>query len=482
MIKHVAIKEVREIVRDGRMRLLGVIVIILALAALAFGAQQTLRAQEAREQAMDRAEKQWEGQGDKNPHVAAHYGTHVFAPTSVVTAIDPGVSPYLGRSIEIKAHKRSLAAHSEAQDSAGSKRLGAFSVASVFLQLIPLLIIALGYGLWSRERERGTLRQVLSTGVNRSSLFWGKAAALFVVVLSLLIPAALIIVGVLWALGGGDGATLVRLGLLALGYGIYFAIFGALTLFASAVSRTSRGALVTMVGLWGLFCLITPRAATEVSGLMEPLPSRAQLARDVAHSLKNGLDGETDREVAIEAKVEDTLHAEGFSEDALELFADETAAKEAETYKAGLALKFAAEWENAVFDHYIRTLDEQVANQEAVIDWVGFLSPYVAMRTLSSAFSGTDVAHHQHFTTYAETWRQNFVNSLNEAFSKNAGAKGWDYRAGPELWKNAPPFAYEAPSPSYGLQVHLVSALSLLAWLLVAFALARWAAGRVKVV
>ena len=46
MIKHVARKEVREIVRDGRMRLLGVIVIILALAALAFGAQQAIRAQE----------------------------------------------------------------------------------------------------------------------------------------------------------------------------------------------------------------------------------------------------------------------------------------------------------------------------------------------------------------------------------------------------------------------------------------------------
>ena len=42
MIKHVARKEVREIVRDGRMRLLGVIVIILTLAALAFGAQQAV--------------------------------------------------------------------------------------------------------------------------------------------------------------------------------------------------------------------------------------------------------------------------------------------------------------------------------------------------------------------------------------------------------------------------------------------------------
>ena len=482
MIKTVTRKEVREIIRDGRLRLLGAIVVILALAALAFGAQQATRAQEAREHAMERAESQWEGQGERNPHSAAHYGTHVFAPTSVVTAIDPGVSPYLGRSIEIKAHKRSVASHSEAQDSGGSKRLGSFSVASVFLLLIPLLIIALGYGLWSRERERGTLRQVLSTEVRQSDLFWGKTFALFFVLLILLIPAALVIVGVLWALGGGDSNTLARLGLLAVSYFLYFGIFAGLTLFASALAKTSRGSLVTMVGLWGLFCLVMPRAATEVSSIVEPLPSQAEMARQVAESLKKGLDGNTDKDVYIEARVADTLAAEGISEDALEFFADEDEAKRITTYKDGLMLKYTAEWENVVFEHYIQALDEKVAAQEAVVDWVSLLSPYVAMRTLSASFSGTDVAHHRHFTQYAENWRQGFVDSLNEAFSEKAGAEGWSYRAGPDLWKNAPAFDYQPPKPSYGFETHLISVLALLGWFALAFALARWAAARVRVV
>ena len=49
LVRWVAHKEIKEIVRDGRLRLLGGLVIILAMAALAFGAQQTTRAQEARE-------------------------------------------------------------------------------------------------------------------------------------------------------------------------------------------------------------------------------------------------------------------------------------------------------------------------------------------------------------------------------------------------------------------------------------------------
>ena len=482
MIWLIARKEMREIVRDGRLRLLGVIVVILALAALAFGLEQTLRAQHAREHAMERSTDQWEGQGEKNPHVAAHYGTYVFAPTSAVTAIDPGVAPYLGRSIEIKAHKRSLAAHSEAQDSGGSKRLGAFSVASVFLQLIPLLIIALGYGSWSRERERGTLRQVLSTGVTRHALFWGKALALGMSMAGLLVPAGLVIVGALWAVGGGDAATLMRVGLLAASYTLYFAIFACLTLFVSAMANTSRGALVTMVGIWGLFCLVMPRAASEVSGLVEPLPSRAELARKVGAALKTGLDGSTERDVAIEARVADAMDEQGFSADALSLFADEKAAKEAEMVKAGLLLRFAAEWENEIFDHFMNGLDDQIASQEAVVDWAGFLSPYVAMRSLSSTLSGTDFAHHRHFTGFAERWRQDLINSLNKAFTDNAGAQGWDYRAGKELWKNAPPFTYRSPGPMYGLWIHAVSGLALLFWFFVALGLAWWGATRVRVV
>jgi ABC-2 type transport system permease protein len=473
LIRHVARKEIREIARDGRLRLLGGIVVVLAFAALAFGVQQTLRAQHAREHARERATAQWEGQGDKNPHVAAHYGTHVFAPTSAATSIDPGVSDFLGRSVKIEAHQRNLAAHSSAQDSAGLKRLGAFSVASVFLQLVPLLIIALGYGLWSRERERGTLRQLMSTGVDRKTLFWGKSIALCVTVAALLIPAGLVILGVLWGLGGGDGATLARLGLLGLSYAMYFAIFGALTLFASASARTSRGALVAMIGVWGVFCLVTPRAATEVAGVLEPLPSRAELARSVAHSLKKGIDGTRDRDVEVDAIAKDLAAEQGVADSGM--LVDEN-------YMNGIQLQAESRWENAVFDHHVNRLNDQIAAQERATHWSGLLSPYVAMRTLSAGLCGTDTFHHRHFTDYAESWRKVFVNELNVAFAKNAGDQGWNYRAGPDLWKNAPPFKYESPGPGFALETHLLSVLALFGWFLLALVLARRAALRVRVV
>ena len=74
------------------------------------------------------------------------------------------------------------------------------------------------------------------------------------------------------------------------------------------------------------------------------------------------------------------------------------------------------------------------------------------------------------------------MSQLNQTFAEEAGAQGWDYRAGPDLWKNAPPFEYQAPGPMQALEMHLLSLLSLLAWLVLAFGLARRSALRVRVV
>ncbi len=471
-VAFMARKEIRQIVRDGRLRLLGAIVLALAMAALAFGASQTHRAAEARDQARQRASDNWQGQGQKNPHVAAHYGTYVFAPTSVATAIDPGVSAYLGRSVKIEAHQRNLAAHTQAQDSASVSLLGSFSVSMVLLQLVPLLIIALGYGMWAAERERGTLRQVLSTGVDRRALFWGKALALGTVTSALLVPAGMIIVGVLWALGGGNAATLIRLGLLALGYGVYFTVFASLTLYASATARSSRAALVGMIAIWGAVCIIAPRLSTEIAGAAVPLPSKAAFEREVAHSLEKGIDGKTDREATIGKFTEEMMAAEGF-ENAGILMDD--------TDLSGFELRAEAKWEDTIYDHHVETLQDKLSAQETAVSWASFLSPYVAMRALSAGLCGTDYAHHRHFTDRAGQWRKELVGMLNDAFAKNAGDQGWEYRAGPELWKKAPPFTYTSPSPTFALQTHAASALALLVWLALALGLALWSARRVRV-
>ena len=153
-----------------------------------------------------------------------------------------------------------------------------------------------------------------------------------------------------------------------------------------------------------------------------------------------------------------------------------------ESYLSGIELQAEARWEDMVFDHHIGALEDAIAEQERLVAWVGFLSPYIAMRSLSAGLCGTDYAHHRHFTDYAETWRKELVASLNAAFAENAGAEGWEYKAGPELWKKAPAFAYVEPDAGFALRTHAQSIAALVVWLALAFGLALRSARRVRVV
>ena len=62
------------------------------------------------------------------------------------------------------------------------QRFGELTAAAVLQLLLPLLIILLGFSTFAGERESGTLRQVLSLGVDRHDLALGL----------LLVPAVLL--------------------------------------------------------------------------------------------------------------------------------------------------------------------------------------------------------------------------------------------------------------------------------------------------
>ncbi|MDD9934965.1 MAG: DUF3526 domain-containing protein, partial [Myxococcales bacterium] len=253
---------------------------------------------------------------------------------------------------------------------------------------------------------------------------------------------------------------------------LYLATFGGLALFGSAIARPSRASLVGMIGLWGMFCLVVPRLGTEVAGFAVPLPSEAELSRAVAASLDNGIDGKTPRDAAVEELItklmgDQNLVNAGMLMDEAEL--------------NGIELKAEARWEDMIHDHHVEAFQRRVTAQERAGAVVGLLSPYAAMRNLSAGLCGTDLAHHQHFAAYTERWRKGFVEYLNDAFARDSGAEGWDYRAGSDLWKKAPAFEYQEPGLGFVLSAHALSLGVLALWFVLALGLAVLSSRRVAV-
>ncbi len=468
----IAANEVRAVTRDGRLPIALIALVTLLTAAILSGRARVEAATQERADARTAAARQWVEQDDKNPHAAAHYGTHAFKPVGTLEAFDPGATPWLGVTLTIEAHRRELASDAPAADATALDRFLTLSPATVLQLLLPLVIIALGFAVWTRERELGTLRQLIGMGVAPSALYLGKTLGFIIVLSIVVVPAGLVTA---LTLGGpeaaADESSGGRVAWVLLLHLVWVLIWAALTQAVSALCRTSRASLVVLLALWGGVGLVGPRLVVDVAAALAPVPAREAFALSLARSLKDGLPGQP-RETRIEELTEKRLAAEGFAE--ADMFMDVG-------LLAALELQAEAAFENEVFDYHFAALDAALERREAIARWLTWLSPYAAMRSVSSGLSGTDTAHHREFAQAAETWRQALVSALNTAFATHAGDKGWDYRAGREVWESTPPMRWSAPAVSGVLATQGPALAALFGWLLLALVVGALAVSRVRV-
>lgn len=460
-------KELREVIRDGRFWVIAAIVAALSLVALSFGLSRSNAVAAERASAQHAADEQWRGQGDKNPHVAAHYGTHVFKPVGALPFVDPGIEPYVGVSVKLEAHRRNDLAAGSAEDATGLSRFGGLSIALVMQLLIPLITIGLGFAAWTAERERGTLRQLASLGLPPGLLAGGKALGIAAALGMVLVPALLIgsLVVAAWPDAAGhhhqDAAegSAIRAVAMALAYLTYFLVFIGLVLAASAKAGSSRVALVALLGFWVASALVVPRAASDGAAWIAPVPSRAQTAADIRKHVEEGLPG-VPREERVETITAELLAAEGF--EGAEMFMPPA-------LLASIELQAEAQFENEVIDHHHNSLAAAIERQEELSQTASVLSPVVAVRSLSMAFAGTDYAHHRHFADSAEQHRRELVAMLNAELGAKGGEDAWQYKGGSELWERAPEFQPTKPELGWVLSKQRTSIAALLLWLVTAW-------------
>ena len=96
MILRIARKELLETTRDGRFRVLAALVLLVSMISLVAGWKHARDVQQQHEEAQRATRVQWLGQGQKNPHSAAHYGVYAFKPKNRLSMVDTGIDPYVG--------------------------------------------------------------------------------------------------------------------------------------------------------------------------------------------------------------------------------------------------------------------------------------------------------------------------------------------------------------------------------------------------
>ena len=140
MISRIARKELTEMFRDGRFRLLAGMVLAISLLSLAAGWKNYSELSRQHTAAKEATRAQWLGQEKKNPHSAAHYGVYAFKPKSQLAMIDTGVDPYMGVAVWLEAHKQNDFKFRPAQDRTAVQRFGEMTGAEVLQVFLPLFM------------------------------------------------------------------------------------------------------------------------------------------------------------------------------------------------------------------------------------------------------------------------------------------------------------------------------------------------------
>ncbi|HWW58550.1 MAG TPA: DUF3526 domain-containing protein [Sphingopyxis sp.] len=444
----------------------GALLALASLILLSFLAIATQNVRsDADKQAVAAAERaRWVGQGEKDPHSAAHYSIFAFKPSPALAALDPGSESFVGQTVWLEAHHQNDMLYRPQQNASLLQRIGFAAPAALITGFAPLIIFLIAFTLVAQDRERGTMRVALGAAIHPRMIVGAKALTVWCASTGLLLL-PVTAGSLLWlGLGGRlDGDTALRMICWALVMASYFAFLAAVGIAVSLRMANARLALTALFGLWIFFALALPRVASGMVDAARPLPSSQSVRQEIAEAAPAFWSDEQNARNRAKllarygvTRVEDIPNPRMAELDLVERHSHE------------------------VFDRILGGFYGRVAAQDRLFAAFGFLSPTIAAQAASASVAGSDFSHHRDFIDSAERYRRDLVNRMN-ADGMGHRAHGTERHTNDDkLWSQVPEFAYPTPPLGRFAGTALPAFMALLAWLAIGGLLLITAARRLR--
>lgn len=438
------------------------LLVLLTLAAALISWSHQRNIAETRNRFQAQASEAFEAQPDRHPHRMVHYGNFIFRPLGPLAVFDPGVDAFTGNSMFLEGHRQNSANFGDVRQSSLLIRFGQLTPAFLLQTVAPLLLIFLGYGVVAREREQGTLRQMLMQGVSARALVAGKLLALGVVAALVGLPAMVAFL----LIAGQPGALAGPMLVMMLGYGAYLALWSTIIILVSALTRRGRDALLALLALWAILVILLPRIAPDIAAQAHALPTRLETDIAIQQDLHRLGDAHNPDDPFFAAFRQKVLHQYGV-----------TRVEDLPVNYKGLLAIEGEKLTSGLFDTYANRGFAIQKAQSALTNGFGIVSPAIAIRQLSMAAAGTDLEGHRRFLTQAESYRYDIIQRLNrlqadavsytDETARDAGADTRK-RVSADHWHDIPQFRFK-PAASIDLMRASLPGLGLLlAWLAIA--------------
>jgi ABC-2 type transport system permease protein len=341
-------------------------------------------------------------------------------------------------------------------------RFGEMSIAMILQLLVPLLVFFLGFNAISALKENGTLKILLCQGVSWQELIMGNTMGITAVTLVLYVPVMLLTI-LFWLLLSGMAITAddsIRLTVLLLSYFVYFIIWSLMAVLVSAFSKTSKGSLATLIGIWLLLMIVLPRATQALGAQRYPAPSRIAFEKAIEEDLSKEGDSHNPDDPHYKA-IKDSLMAAYRIEDVQQLPFNYSGFIMAEGEKISAS----------IYNRHQRQLIETYEKQNSFGRYTAFINPYIAIKHFSMALTGSDFASYMNFMDQAETYRYHLaqrMNALQMQYISNEklGEKDKPYSISRAHWEEMPDFKYQFQNSGVIFRQEQLSIAALLFWLI----------------
>jgi ABC-2 type transport system permease protein len=436
--------------------------LVLTLASEIVTAITMMELSHARHELQTTSDKSFVDQPDRHPHRMVHYGHYAVRTPSPLSTLDPGIDAYTGNSIFLEGHRQNSAMFADSRQGTALTKLGSLTPAFIVQTLAPLLLILIGYSGISRERELQTLSYLLSQGTSGVTLIAGKGLALLSVVGLILTP---LTVSALFTVAAGE--SLLAVVSFVVGYALYLTVWVLLILLASSVFSKNSGSFTVLAFVWILLCIVMPRVASTSASTAVPSAGKIETDFAVKAQLRKLGDGHNANDPAFMQFKQSLLNKYNVkSIDELPINFRGLVASESEAKLTNVLNKFAEQRMQAEL------------KQTKVSRYFGWVSPMVAIRSLSMIVVGTSIETHHRFLRETEQLRFDFVQGLNKVhveklsyqddMNRNADtAATQKARVSAQNWQILQDFTFNVDSSKARAQRSIPAFLQLLLWIAV---------------
>lgn len=438
---------------------------LLLIYAIVSGWVNYQKQNEIRTKYQTEARQDWVNNPDKHPHRMAHYGNFAFRPKSALSVFDFGMESFLGNTIFLEAHVQNTTNFSEAEFSTGLLRFGEISVAMILQVLLPLLIFFLGFGSIATERENGTLKILLSQGISWRKLILGKSLGIISVIMTLYLPVIIITI-LTWIFLQKTTMTFdetFRLLLITASYFLYLSIFSIIAVVISAISKTSKIALTSLIGIWLLLTILLPRASQSLGAYLYEIPSKAKFHAEIeADVIKTG-----------DSHNANDPHYKALKDSVLTAYKVDSVQQLPFNY-SGFQMREGERISASIYNIHLAKLRDIYAKQNSFSKMMTFVNPFLAIKNLSMALAGTDYASYQDFQDQAEAYRYHVSQEMNELqikFISNSVKNSADKKniLDKKSWEATEDFVYKPSEINLVFTNEWLSIVSLIVWVLLLY-------------